>query len=855
MDFQEVSSDSIAKLVKDLQTDERLGLTQQIAFDRLQQYGPNKISHKEQAWYHILWRQIFSPFIIFLLFAALLSYVLNDSLQASIIVIMVAINVFVGFYQENTSNQLTQYLRSLILAQAQVIRDGKEKTVAREELVPGDLIVVRLGDVISADVRFVAVENCTVDQAILTGESEPVVKNNLRLEKKNGSLIDYSNIGFAGTTVITGRALAIVFATGENSEFGKVAALSLRVASTGFFEKTILKFTWFMIAFIMGLLLLVIFLKMNFQAQREDIYTILMFALAVAISITPESLPVVIAISLAQGARSLARNGVVVKKLSALNDLGSIQVLCADKTGTLTENKPEVVTVYGSDQQKVLEYAVVGSGYVTQESLRTPLDKAFWIALNKLDNADSACAPYKVFKEIPFDASKRRSGVIVKVKDQYILIVRGAAEVLLRDSINFDTQGLQEWVSEQHRQARRVFVIAAKEFTQDEAVKFSEFHEELEPLTLVGCIALEDEVKKDVQPILQRAQELGIVVKIITGDAQDIAGAVAYQVGLIDSPEKVLLGDDFEKLEVSARRDALAHYSVFARVSPIQKYEMIRELEKYQAVGFLGDGINDAPALKLAHVGLVVQGAADIAREAADVVLMRKNLKSIIDGIEVGRRSFANANKYVITSLSSTVGNSITLVLVSLLFSLLPMWPIQILLLNFLADMPMMLIAIDSVDQEILARPVSFNFTKTAYFVVIAGSLSVITDMIFFTSFHHYNVEYLRTGWFLLSVMTANAFIFLARTEKPFWKAQRPPLPLVLISSAVIIGSIVLTFTPIGARFFRFVTLDSTMIIILAILTGLFIVILETSKLLLVKFLRKTYPEQKNYKKNGSSKL
>ncbi|MFA6027602.1 MAG: magnesium-translocating P-type ATPase [Patescibacteria group bacterium] len=814
------------------------GLSFEEAKKRIQQYGFNQISGKEIKWFHILGRQFKSPFIYLLFFAAGLSLVLGEKVDGIMIIGFILINTVLGFSQEYHSEKSLQMLKKFVLWKARVKRENKNELIDSKQLVPGDIVMIETGDMISADIRLIDINDLSIDESILTGESEPVNKVNTELDHEALSVHEAHNICFSGTKVVSGQGTGVVIATGRNAVIGEVAKLTTETTRESIFEKGIARFSNFILRMILVILILLFVVNIALKgADQNHLLELVLFSIALAVSVIPEALPVVTTLSLSRGALQLAKNKVVVKRLSAVEDLGSIEVLCTDKTGTLTENKLTVANINSPNQTECLYYAALASSFLTEKKGEREPNNSFDIALwDRVEKKNKEkILKIKRLSEIPFDPERKRNSVLVKNNEATILIVRGAPESVIGCSHDLSAQKKQEylsWLKIEGREGRRCIAIAVK---QDHIQHDYDIKDE-NNLNLIGLISFIDPIKDSAKDAILQAEKLGIEVKILTGDSKEVSGAVAHQVGLADNPEKVLLGEDLEKMNNEDQMKAVKSFSVFARVSPQQKYRIIELLQRNKEVGFLGEGINDAPALKLANVALVVDGAADIAREAADIVLLKKSLAVIIEGIENGRKVFANTVKYLKITLISNFGNFYAIAIASLIIPFLPMLPVQILLLNLLSDFPMIAIALDSVDPAELKRPRTYNIKEVVLIAIILGLVSTVFDSIFFMLFFREDPSILQTNWFIGSVLTELVLIFSVRTHFFFLRAKAPSKVLSLLFVFIVGVTIIMPYTGLGESLFKFhpPTLNHLLIIFGVVLS--YFVVTETIKIFYYRF-------------------
>ena len=838
MQFSTYTTRSAERVLADLGTSEE-GRKPQEALRLLRQYGYNEIAARKISQWQIFFRQFKSPLVYLLLAAALLSLSLGGVLDASMIALFVAVSAGLGFLRESRSEKTLELLKKYVVHKARVRRHGKEMIVNSRELVPGDIVLVSVGDLIPADVRFLRESSLAIDESILTGESKPVEKTAEAMEHATTETYRAKNIGFLGTTVVEGSGEGVVIATGKDTTIGGIAQLTAETVRESSFEKNIGKISKLVLCLIMGTLAVTFLLHLLVQQRGISVAETVLFFIALAVSVIPEALPMVLTFSLASGALHLAKNKVVVKRLSAVEELGSIEVLCCDKTGTLTENKMAVASVNAASPREAIFYANLGGTYPWTEKI--PIN-AFDLALSKELPANSRkqFAGYQKIDEIPFSPSRRYNGVLVKKGSDLELIVRGAPEEILSLAENLNDgklNSLQEWTAYQGRKGRRVLAIAKKRVGTNEA-----YHLEkgTRNLSFLGLISFADPIKSTAKNTIRKARKLGVGIKILTGDSREVAGAVAYEVGIVDSPEAAMTGVEFDALSHAEQSTAVEKYAVFARVSPEQKYKIIKLLQENYEVGFLGEGINDAPALKIANVAIVVQGAADVAQEAADVILLRKGLKAVVDGIGEGRKIFANTVKYIKTTLASNFGNFYAIACASLLIPFLPMRPLQILLLNLLSDFPMIAIITDNVDSKELKRPRGYDAREIALFSIIMGTVSAIFDFTCFGLFYRASPQILQTNWFLESVLTELALIISARTKRLFFLGKKPSATLLGLTALATMGTILLPFTNIGKNVFNFIQPAASHLAIVASVVIAYFLASEGTKLLYYRIMNRS---------------
>lgn len=798
MKFQEFAKKEKKEVFEIFKT-QKTGLKESEAKERIKIYGLNEIRERETSPMEILFRQFKSAFFYLLIFAALLAFFLGERIDSILIFVFATFNVILGFTQEFRAHRALSLLKKYFPPDVNVLRDGKEKIIDKKFLVPGDIVIVGPGDIVPADLRIFEAKNLLVDESILTGESEPISKSAEKIEKVD-NVFEAKNILFSGTSIISGKAKGIVIATGKETEIGKIGKLIAKIERPSIYEKEIGDFSKVILKFV-TLTISLIFLANLFIKRDKNVFDFLIFCLALTVGIVPEALPIVVGVSLSNGALKLAKRNVLVKRLTAIEDLGNVEVLCTDKTGTITENKLILSEVFAKDEKKCLEFAFLASSLLEKEIqvATNPFDLAIYERVKEqIDELKKA----KLISEIPFSPQRLRNSVLVEKEGKKYLILRGAPEKILElIKNNVNKEEILQKAKEKGREGKRVLAIAFREFEKSD---YSEKDEK--NLEFLGLLFFVDPLKKDAKATLNLAKKLGVQIKILTGDAPEVAGQIGKEVGLIENQDEVILGKDLEKLSEKEFDEICQKYSVFARVMPETKLKIIKSLQKKYEVGFIGEGINDAPALKIANVAIVVKGAAEISKEAADIILLKDDLKTIIEGIKRGRNIFSNIQKYIKATLSSNFGNMYSVAGISLISPFLPMLPTQILLLNLLSDLPLVAVATDNLDVEELRRPKHQKFSQIFPLILLLGLVSSLFDFIFFGIFYPLGEKSIQTHWFLLSILTEIFIIFSVRTRKFFLLAQPPSKILVFLSFLVIVISFLLPFTFFGQKYFYFIS-------------------------------------------------
>lgn len=814
----------------------RSGLTATEVKERLAESGPNRLGEEISPWPGLIKRRFRSSFLYILLAAAALSFFLGERIEAGLILLFILINVGLESYQEYHSEQSLRLLKKYLVSHVRVRRSGEIELVESETIVPGDVVLVEAGDRLAADLRFFSTTSLAMDESVTSGETVPVAKTHLASTFPRGRQSDAANIGFAGTVVVSGRAEGIVIATGRHTSLGDVALLADDPRHETTFERGINHFSRFILRLVAGTLLFIFIANIFLRRGETSITELLIFSLALAVSVIPEALPVITTVTLSRGSIRLAHKKVVVKRLSAIEDLGSISVLCTDKTGTLTENAMAVADIQAVDRERCLILSSLASvqAPMHRSLFRDPFDLAIWHALAEAGRVQVAGTAR--IDALPFDPIRRRSSVLVQWEGSNQLVVRGAYEEIIHQCADIDQtekERLMTWATKLGKEGKRILAVATRALPRKRTIR-----PELETeLSFVGLISFIDPLKKSAAKTIADAQALGIAVKILTGDSRDVAGAVAKAVGLVQNADEVITGAELEALPAALQRERVQMCQVFARVSPEQKYLIIKLLQEKNEVGFLGEGINDAPALRLANVGLVVQGAADIAKEAADIVLLQRNLSTVIDGVREGRIIFANILKYLRITLTSNFGNFYSVALASLFLPFVPLLPIQILLLNILSDFPMVAVATDNVDSEELASPRTYQVGSVVLMAVFFGFISSLFDFALFAMYYKEGSSALQTAWFMLSLITEIILIFSLRTRSFFMWAKRPSMALVGLSAFVLMIAFALVQSPFGREVLHFSPERNQILLVVLLLSAFYFLATELVKYYYVRHL------------------
>ena len=801
-----------AVLLSQLHTSEN-GLEDEEADRRLEEYGLNEVpSVGRRTSLDILLSQFKNPLVYVLIFASALSAFLGEITEAIIIIIIMLVNALLGFALEHKSERAVEELRKYLSYNATVVRNGKKTIVDARKIVAGDIVYLAFGDVVPADVRLLDVDDFQTNESVLTGESTPIDKNTAPVEIDKPLPYQLSNIALMGSTVTSGSGRGVAVATGKNSYFGHVATkLGLLPPKTDF-QKNIASFGNFLVKMI---LLLTIFVFLVNSILGHGILESLIFALALAVGIIPEALPVIISVGLSGGALRLVKKDVVVKRLEAIENIGNVDVLCTDKTGTLTQNKivvQKIVDSNGNFDLELLNFALICNTAVVEGDriLGNPIDVAIWDFARAQGFNEESLTAFNLVREIPFGYNRRRISVVVSKGGRQLMISKGAPEAILDASVSVgnetETQPMTaasiriSSLIESYRQAgNRLIALAFKEIEEKSVYSVTD---EIN-LTFAGLLVLSDPPKEDAAPAISRLKSLGIKLKILSGDDPVVTADVCRKLG-IDTGGQVITGVDIEKMEDSGLRKAAEANDVYGRVTPEQKYAIVDALKNNGHVtGFLGDGVNDAPALKLADVGISVDSGVQVAKEASSIILLKKSLSVIADGVAEGRKAFGNMIKYIMNTISANLGNMLTLAAASLFLPFIPLLPSQILLTNLLSDAPLITISTDNLDEEDLRKPKRWNIRAIAKFALFFGLISSIFDFITISSLVYLlnaSPELFRTGWFIESVMSEILVTFSIRTKRRFYKS-RPSNLLILTSIIVASISLLFVYSPFGILF------------------------------------------------------
>lgn len=804
-----------------LKTSATQGLSESEASKRYALFGANTLPNETPHLWNFILNQIKSPFLYLFAVACIVYTGIGEYANAAIILIIITINFLLTVYEEYRAYHNIQLLKRYLISHATVVRSGVAVRVDSNTLVPGDIITLQLGDKIPADCRFISTEHVTVDESSLTGESVPIDKIATPSQTVIQTIFDAHTIGFAGTIVSSGRATAIVYATGIHTEFGHIALSTQQKTRQSDLATSTQSLASFILKLVIAVVVITFLIRTLIQGYPISITELFIFSAALAISVIPEALPLVTTLSLSQGAVKLAHLGIIVKRLSALEDLGTMQILCTDKTGTLTENSMTVVSMYPEHSRSALTtFGKTLSATFHTKKNEKGFESAVWQELTPAERDEAS--HITLLKEMPFDATTKKVVSLIKNDTEYTLITRGAPEVIFElCTISADQQTLlREWIQQEERKGNRVLAIAQKKVDGplDNLNNQQEY-------TLTGLITFTDPIKKTAHTALERAHNLGVRIKILSGDSPSVCETVAQTLGILDTNDHAITGAAFSALPSNEQKLHSADTcSVFARFSPEQKYELITILSQQYAVGYLGDGINDAPSLKTAHVGLSVDNAADISRDAADIILLKKNLSVIVDGIQAGRVVFINTLKYITITIVANFGNFFAIVLALFFLDYIPLLPTQLLIINLIPDIPTTCIATDTVPNQDLKEIPHYSTRAITRTALILGLLSNSFDIFFFLLFKNKPMALFRTCWFVFSILSEIVLIFALRTKQPFLHGNWASLPLI-ISSLIAAGiTLWLPFSTLGQRTLQFVAIPWHYLIFIIGMTSLFFV-------------------------------
>ena len=778
------------------------GLSEKEAEDRIDKFGENIFEEKKStSKFMIFINQFKNPITMILIFAAILSIFLKDYSDGIIILIIIMISAFLSYRHESKASDAVKKLLSSVSVTSSVLRDGKFLEIENSKLTVGDIISVKTGDMIPADCLLLDVNSLSTDESSLTGETFPVEKilgkipANTVLSQRNNSL-------WMGTHVISGSGKAVIVNLAKDSEFGKITSSLSRKDSDTDFEKGIKDFGN-LILHVTTILIGLIFI-FNIVLNKPFLESF-MFALALSVGLTPQMLPAIISVNLSQGAKRMSEQGVIVKKLNAIENFGSMTIMCSDKTGTITKGKVKLDSAidYAGEKSDNLKTLSMINSYF-QEGYKNPIDEAI------LEGCTKDFSGYKKLFEIPYSFENKLLSVVVKTDSEFsnknMMITKGALESIIKVCDRYEksdgsTGSLDEVKSQIFNlfdnYSSKGFRVLGLAYKNIEGTDFK--NEKAENLIFKGLLLFIDPLKDNIKDVIERMNNLGVALKMITGDNRLIAKNIGSQIGL--DPEKIMVGEELDSYSLSQLNKKVLHIDIFAEISPNQKEKIILAYkQRGEIVGYMGDGINDSPAIKQADVGISVDTAADTAKDAASIVLLKNSLEVLVSGIKEGRRTFINTLKYIFVATSANFGNMFSMAGASLFLKFLPLLPKQILLTNLLTDFPSLQIASDSVDEDWLKKPVKWDMKFIKRFMIIFGITSSVFDYITFAVLlllFNADEKFFQTGWMLESVISAVVVMLIVRTARPFLKSK-PSKKLLLAIVGIVILLIAIAYSPMN---------------------------------------------------------
>ncbi len=793
---------ALQKLFEQLKSSEQ-GLTDAEARERLDTYGPNDTSGLKRTSPVVQFLRLFlNPLVAILLVACVVSAILGDPVDATIIVVIILLSNILNFVQTSRSQNTIEKLRADVAPTASVLRDGTWRELPRREVVPGDIVRLSAGDLVPADARLVQATDLHVQQAALTGESLPTEKSADDGGDATENVADAHNCVFLGTSVVSGLGTALITATGRKTVFGDIAVRLAGRAPETEFERGLKGFSHLIMQTVFFLVLFIVLVGV---IGHHQLFETLLFAIALAVGLTPEFLPMITTITLGQGALRMAKQKVIVKHLESIQNLGSIDILCSDKTGTLTSGETKLegfLDLQGKESARVLLFGYLNSTYET--GIKSPLDEAI------LQHGTVDVSAYRKVGEIPFDFERRCLSVVIQHESETLLIIKGAPESVLQKCSAYESNGERKPLDDINDEARtaytqryrdlsaqgyRVLAVAYCVFSQQDG-----YHKTDEQnLVLLGFLTFADPPKADVAQVLQELKSDGVQVKIVTGDNELVTRHVCEKVGLLS--DRIVLGSEMEHMTDPALAQVVEEVNIFARVSPAQKNRIILALKsRKHVVGYMGDGINDAPSLHAADVGISVSTGVDVAKDAADIILLEQNLQVLHNGILEGRKAFGNVIKYLLMGTSSNFGNMFSMAGAYVFLPFLPMLPSQILLNTFLYNLSQVTIPTDNVDASYSKKPQHWDIKLLRNFMIVIGPVSSIFDFLtFFVMLRVFkaNAVLFHTGWFVESLATQTLVLFSIRTAGNPLRSH-PSRPLTITTILIVAVGILLPYTPLA---------------------------------------------------------
>ena len=844
-DYNEISKLTTEEILTKYHTKEE-GLTNKEAQKRLNNNGKNiVIKEVNRSIFYFIFNSLKEEFIIILLVLAVINFSLGDKLGSLVIVLIAIISMLIRVLEDYSAYKFNKKLRSKIVSTTKVIRDNKELEIKVENVVIGDVISLNAGSIIPADCIVVNSKDLFVNESVFTGESIPVEKKETN-KKEYDNLFDIKNVLYMSSSVISGTAKAIVVKTGFDTYLGKIGKEINTKKNITAFDKGMKDITNMLIKFMVVICLIILLVD---GIIRSNFTEAILFAFSVAVGITPSMLPMIVNVNLTKGTKALAKKKVLVKHIESIQNLGAIDTLCTDKTGTLTENKivlQKYIDVLGNEDNSILEYAYINSYY--SSGMKNIVDRAIMIYGSK-HNLDNILPKYEKIDEIPFDYNRKVMSIIVRNKNTYRMITKGAMEEVLKRCTKVKVKGKEEDLTkelidivtnkakEMATSGMQVLALAAKK-TEKGVLSFDENSEK--EMTFIGFVAFLDSPKKDVKKVINKLRKYGVKTKILTGDNPYSTTMVASLAGI--NSDEILTGAEIDKLSDKALSIKVEEIDVFARLNPIQKERVVRILKSNgHVVGYMGDGINDAPSLRQSDVGLSVNTATDIAKETSDMILLEKSLDVICDGIIEGRKVYGNIIKYMKMALSADFGDVFSIMIASIFLPFLPLLPIQMLFQDFIYDFSQIGIPYDNVDEEFITFPKKWNTKGIAKFMIVMGITSSIIDVLAFLIFWHllgYNSidkeSYFQTAWFITSLITELMIIYNVRTSKDIFNSR----PSKVLLSLTLLSSILTIVTPIlfhNILSFHFEILSIKFYLYLLSLVILYVLIVSIVKRIYIK--------------------
>jgi P-type Mg2+ transporter len=769
-----------------------VNLTAQEAQSLLLKHGYNQIQKTKNTAFLILLSQFKSPIVYLLIIAAVITFVVGDYISSVVVSVLIIVNSAIGFRQEYVANNLFQSLQNLTTQTTLVIRDNQESRIDSKFLVPGDIIKLKKGDLIPADSMIIEQNNLTIDESVLTGETLPISKSN---EDKI----------FSGSSISSGNCIAKIELTGQNTSFGEISTLAQKTPKKSEFTASMNRLTKGFI--IVGVVFLVVIFGLHFALGKVQSWSeTLLFVLALTIGLVPEAMPIVSSLALAHQSIKLAKKGLIIRHQTALEDVGNMDILCSDKTGTLTENKITVVEIDPIGDELGIVATNLASG--GSDNIDTAITNYFQ---TNTDNQKTLLT--LPIQEIPFDPEIRMSAKVFEENSVEVTYWKGSSqEILAKCGIQNKSEIYQNILKQ-----------------EEQGIKPVSFAKEINSVTAyIGTLYFEDKVKANSKELIQKLHSNNVLLKIITGDSLGVAVNVGTQIKLIEDRSEAITASDLDFTNPSKLNFQVNNYKIFARATPIQKFKIIEALQQNSVVGYLGDGINDVPALKLAQIGIVVETASDVAKSTADIIMTKPDLNILLTSVLAGRSVYENVNNYVKENLSSNFGNFFTMGLLSLVLSFQPMLAIQVLINSLIMDLPLMTFAGDNVAPDQIRKPKHQNIIRLVLVCIIIGLVSSVFDFIFVALNRSLPDGQIQTSWFAFSGFTTICLIFSLRTKKVFWKAPKLNLNMILWSIFGVVSTIWISV--IGFGYINIVVIDSTQVFKLLGLTLCYFVVSELTK-------------------------